>query len=259
MFSAAIGHLKQYSPLMHELVVRDLKVKYRRSFLGYLWSLLNPLMMMIIMTIVFSTAFKVDMEYFPLYVISGNVLYTFFVDSTNYAMHSITGNGALIKKVYVPKFIFPLSNVLSSFVTLGFSLAAVLVVLVVMKVPFHWQMLLFPIPLFFEFIFCVGMGLILAALSVYFRDVNHLYGVVTLAWMYATPIFYPIEAVPQNVAMFIKLNPLYHYIQFFRLLIMDGYIPDINTWIASVVSSFLALAVGLFIFRKLQRNFILYL
>ncbi len=255
----SFSNLKKYVPLMRELVKRDLKVKYRRSVLGYLWSLLNPLMMMMILSYVFSHAFKTDIEYFPLYVISGNVLFTFFNDSTNYAMHSITGNGELIKKVYIPKYIFPLSNVLSSFVTALFSLMAVLVVMIFLRVPFHWQVLLVPIPIFFEFVFCVGVGLILAALSVYFRDINHLYGVLTLAWMYGTPIFYPIESLPERVAVLIKFNPLYNYIQFFRLLIMKGYIPGINTWIACAVSSLVSLIIGIILFKKMQRNFILYL
>lgn len=255
----SLSKLKKYTPLMRELVKRDLKVKYRRSVLGYFWSLLNPLMMMVIISYVFSHAFRTDMEYFPLYVISGNVLFTFFNDSTNYAMHSITDNGELIKKVYIPKYIFPLSNVFSSFVTALFSLVAVLIVMIFLRVPFHWQILAVPIPIFFEFVFCVGVGLILAALSVYFRDITHLYGVLTLAWMYGTPIFYPIEALPESVVGIIKLNPLYHYIQFFRLLIMQGYIPGINTWLACMASSLVSLLIGILLFKKMQRNFILYL
>ena len=255
----SINRLEKYAPLMRELVVRDLKVKYRRSVLGYLWSLLNPLMMMVIMSVVFSYAFKVDIEYFPLYVISGNVLFTFFNDSTNYAMHSIVQNGSLIKKVYIPKYIFPLSNVLSSFVTAMFSLIAVLIVLIFQRVPIHWQILLVPIPIFFEFVFCVGVGLVIGALSVYFRDINHLYGVLTLAWMYCTPIFYPLEALPERVIAIIKFNPLYNYIQFFRLLVIHSYIPGINTWLACIVSSVVSLIVGIIVFGKLQRNFILYL
>jgi ABC-type polysaccharide/polyol phosphate export permease len=131
--------------------------------------------------------------------------------------------------------------------------------MIFLRVPFHWQILAVPIPIFFEFVFCVGVGLILAALSVYFRDINHLYGVLTLAWMYATPIFYPLEALPERVIGIIKFNPLYHYIQFFRLLIMEGYIPGINTWLACIVSSFASLLIGVLLFRRLQRNFILYL
>lgn len=257
----AYQHMMRYRPLVHELVVRDLKVKYRRSFLGYLWSLLNPLLMMGVMTLIFSFMFKSSIQNFPLYLICGQTLWTFFSESTNMAMTSILGNGALIKKVYIPKFIFPMSRVMSSFVTMSFSLAAIAIVMIFTKSPITWTLILFPIPLFFLLLFCMGIGLVLGALSVYFRDIVHLYGVITLAWMYMTPIFYPLDSnmLPQWVIQVIKLNPMYHYINFFRELVLYGNIPGPNTWVACITSSLLALAMGLAIFRKLQRNFILYL
>ncbi len=257
--SNSIKQFKQYTPLAYELISKDLKVKYRRSVLGYLWSLLHPLMMMVIMTIVFSKAFRFDIQYYPLYVISGNVLFTFFNDSTNYAMYSIIDNAALIKKVYIPKYILPFSNILSSFVTLGFSMAAVLLVMIFMRVPFHWTILLFPLPLAMEFLFCTGVGLILASTSVYFRDINHLYGVLTLAWMYATPIFYPVEVLPDSIRMLENLNPMFHYVTMFRSLVIQGVVPDPITWLIALACSVVALIAGLATFRALQRNFILYL
>jgi len=124
-------HLQKYRPLLYELVVRDLKVKYRRSFLGYLWSLLNPLLMMAVMSFVFSYIFRYDIENYPLYLICGQTLWGFFNESTNMAMYSVLQNGSLIKKVYIPKFIFPMSRVFSSFVTMSFSLGAILIVMLV--------------------------------------------------------------------------------------------------------------------------------
>ena len=253
------GGLKKYKPLINELIIRDLKVKYRRSILGYVWSLLNPLLMMIVMTIVFSYMFRFDIPNYPLYLICGQTLWGFFNESTNVAMYSILRNGSLIKKVYIPKYIFPISRVLSSFVTMSFSLVAILIVMVFTKSPFHWTILLFPVPLVFLLIFSAGIGLILSSLSVYFRDITHLYGVITMAWMYLTPIFYPLEAIPENVAAFIQFNPLYIFITFFRDLVLYGTIPPIGMWIGCVAYSVLALVVGLVIFRKLQRNFILYI
>ena len=168
-------HFLQYKPLLKELVSRDLKVKYRRSFLGYVWSLLNPLLMMCVMTLVFSYMFRFDIPNYPLYLITGQTLWSFFNESTNMSMYSVLQNGALIKKVYIPKFIFPISRVLSSFVTMSFSLAAILIVMVFTKAPFCWTILLFPIPLFFLLLFAMGIGMVLSALSVYFRDITHLY------------------------------------------------------------------------------------
>lgn len=256
--TSALGHFKDYRPLLKELVSRDLKVKYRRSFLGYLWSLLNPLLMMAVMTVVFSYMFRFDIPNFPLYLICGNTLWTFFNESTNMAMRSVLDNGSLIRKVYIPKFIFPISRVLSSFVTMSFSLVAILIVMVFTKVPLTPALLAFPIPLLFLLMFCMGIGMILSALSVYFRDIVHLYGVLTLAWMYLTPIFYPISALPEQVAFVIKFNPMYHYITFFRELVLYGRLPGWAIWTGSILAGVVSMALGLLIFRKMQKNFILY-
>lgn len=252
-------YLLNYMPLVQELVKRDLKVKYRRSFLGYLWSLLNPLLMMCVMSYVFSTIFQSTIPNFPLYLICGQTLWNFFNESTNMAMHSVLQNGALIKKVYIPKFIFPLSRVLSSFVTMSFSLIAILVVMLFTKATVYWTILLFWVPLLFLFIFCCGIGLILSALSTYFRDITHLYGVLTLAWMYATPIFYDPAILPENVRGTLEWNPMYHFITFFRSLILNGQMPSGDVWAICIGSSIAMLSIGLLIFKKLQRNFILYI
>lgn len=252
------AQFQQYKPLMRELVVRDLKLKYRRSFLGYVWSLLNPLLMMTVMSVVFSYMFRFDIPNYPLYLICGQTLWTFFNESTNMAMHSVLQNGSLIRKVYIPKYIFPISRVLSSFVTMGFSLVAILIVMLVTRVPLSVQLLLVPVPLIFLLIFSTGMGMILSALSVYFRDIVHLYGVLTMAWMYVTPIFYPASALPENVAVLLNLNPMHHFISFFRELVLYASIPGVNVWLSCVVSSLLVFAIGVWVFHKLQRNFILH-
>lgn len=257
--SAAWQHWTRYKPLLKELVVRDLKVKYRRSFLGYLWSLLNPLLMMVVMTLVFSHMFRFDIPNYPLYLICGQTLWTFFNESTNMALLSVMQNGSLIRKVYIPKFIFPVSRVISSFVTMSFSLLAILIVMVATGTPFHIQIILFPIPLALLLVFSTGIGMALSALAVYFRDIVHLYSVVTIAWMYVTPIFYPIEAIPPQIAAWIKWNPMYSYITFFRELMLYGRVPGAVIWITCALSSAVALAIGMLVFRKLQRNFILYL
>ena len=202
-------NFSKYRPLIRELVTRDLKVKYRRSFLGYVWSILNPLLMMLLQTLVFSYMFRFQIENFPLYLICGNTLFNFFNESTNMGMGSVLGNSSLIKKVYVPKFIFPISRVVSSFVNLLFSLAAIILVMLITRSPFHLTILLVWAPLVLLFLFTCGMALLLSALAVYFRDLQYLYGIVTMAWMYATPLFYPISALPPFMVAIVKLNPLY--------------------------------------------------
>lgn len=252
-------YLLNYVPLMRELVKRDLKVKYRRSVLGYLWSLLNPLMMMCIMSYIFSTIFQSTVPNFPLYLICGQTLWTFFNESTSMAMNSIMANGSLIKKVYIPKFIFPISRVLSSFVTLSFSLAAILIVMLFTRATIHPTILLFFLPLVFLFLFCCGVGLILASLATYFRDITHIWGVATMAWMYATPIFYDPMILPERVRGTLQFNPMYHYLTVFRQLIVYGQMPSLGTWLICIAWALGVLAVGLAVFRKMQRNFILYI
>ena len=203
--------------------------------------------------------FRFDIPNFPLYLICGNTLFNFFNESTNMGMGSVLGNSSLIKKVYVPKFIFPISRVVSSFVNLLFSLAAILLVMLITRSPFHLTILLVWAPLVLLFLFTCGMALLLSALAVYFRDLQYLYGIVTMAWMYATPLFYPITALPETLQKLLKLNPLYHYINLFRNLMMYGNIPGPNTWIACVFCAVASMAIGLLVFRKLQKNFILYI
>lgn len=256
--SASIRRMNKYIPLARELVARDLKIKYRRSVLGYVWSLLNPLLMMAIMSIVFSYMFRFDIPNYPLYLICGQTLWSFFNESTNASMMSVIINGPLIRKVYIPKYIFPISRVLSSFVTMSFSLLAILIVMLVTGVTFTWKLILLPIPLAFLLLFAMGVGMALSAFAVYFRDILHLYTVVCMAWMYVTPIFYPISALPEKLAFFFRFNPVYHYVTFFRDVVLYGTVPDASIWLGTVGFGILFFGVGVLIFRKLQRNFILH-
>ena len=249
----------RYMHLIVELVKRDLKLKYRRSFLGYFWSLLNPLMMMTVMMVVFSYMFRFDIENYPLYLICGQTVFNFFNESTNKAMYAIIDNAPLLKKVYVPKCVFPLARVLSSFTTMALSLLAVLIVMLVTHVRFHFSMLLFFVPLVFLLFFASGMGMIISGLAVKFQDVTHLYSVFTMVLMYATPIFYPIEAVPENVARIIRLNPLYTIIYLFRALMLYGHIPSLLSWLYAAGTSLLMFVVGALLFDRMRKDFIYYI
>ena len=249
----------RYSHLIGELVKRDLRLKYRRSFLGYFWSLLNPLMMMTVMMVVFSYMFRFDIENYPLYLICGQTIFNFFNESTNKAMYSILDNGLLLKKVYVPKCVFPLAKVISCFTTMALSLVAVLLVMIFTRVHLHFSMLLFFVPMIFLLFLTSGMGMIVSGLAVKFQDVTHLYSVFTMVLMYATPIFYPIEAVPEGVARFIRLNPIYTIIYLFRELMLYGRIPAIGSWLYAAGMSLLVLAVGALLFDRMRRDFIYYI
>ena len=249
----------KYRDLLKELVSRDIKAKYKRSVLGIVWSVLNPLLMMLVLAFVFAHIFRFSIPNFPVYLLTGQIIFNFFSDSTNLAMNSIIVNSSLIKKIYIPKYIFPLSKVLSSFVNLLFSLIALLLVMIITKTPLSWAMLLFPIPLIYLLVFSLGVGLILAAYVVFFRDILFLYGVILTAWTYFTPIFYPISIIPAKYLEIYKLNQLYHYITYFREVMLYGRVPTLEMNLVCIFYAIIALLIGLFVFYKRQNDFILYI
>lgn len=250
----------KYKDLFYQLVIRDIKLKYRRSFLGYLWSIFNPLFVMMVMTIIFSTMFKRNIENFPVYLLTGKMLFDFLSTSTKQGMKSVTGNGNLIKKTYVPKYIFPLSKVTSCMVDLVFSFGALLIVILATRAKLSWTFVLFPFVILQIYIFCCGLGFLLAAYHVFFRDIEYIYNAIITAWMYFTPIFYPIENLPDSVQIAIKgWNPLYYYVVQFRDLIYIGKIPTMQVIFGGTVMAFLMLGVGFIVFRKKQDKFILFI
>lgn len=254
-----IAELYKYKNLINELVNRDIKTKYRRSILGILWSMLNPLLMMLITAMVFSNLFRFEIKNFALYLLTGQIIFTFYAEATNFAMGSILENGHLIKKVYVPKYLFPLSRVTSSAVNLLFTLPAMLAIILVTGQTISFKILFCIIPLVLLFIFCLGMGLFLSALAVYFRDMFHLYGVALTALNYATPIFYPENIIPVQFQWIVHCNPIYYYLKMFREVVYSNQIPDINLIIICFFISIIALIIGAYFFNKKQNNFILYI
>lgn len=252
-----IENFLRFKPLLTELVARDIKIKYRRSVLGVLWTLLNPLCMMIILSVVFSNIFKFDVENFPLYVLSGQVIFNFFNDATNSSMTSVLSAASLIKKVYIPKYLFVISRVFSSFINLMASFCALLMVMIATRVELRWHVALSVIPLAMLIGFSLGIGLILAALTVRFRDIMHLYSVFTTGLMYLTPVIYPISILPNAIKFIVMLNPLTNYLLMFRDVMFNGTLPSIEGLVIGLVEMILALAVGLWVFYKKQDEFIL--
>lgn len=255
--STYIHNFLAYKELLKELVRRDVKTKYRRSFLGILWSVLNPLGMMIIMSIVFSHVFRGNIDNFPVYLMCGQVIFNFFNEASTVAMSSILGNAALIKKVYVPKYLFPMSKVCSCFVNLLTSFIALLIVIIATGTHLSWTVILLVFPVFYVFLFSLGMGLLLSSLVVTFRDLQHLYGVLTTAWMYLTPIFYPVEILPGWVRTIVTYNPLTCIVQMLREVIMYGQVPEARLQLMCLVPCIIVIVLGLWTFYKQQDKFIL--
>lgn len=255
----ALVAIKKYNFLIRQLVSRDFKTKYKRSVLGVFWSFLNPLLTMSVQYIVFSNMFRADMPHYQAYLIIGIVCFNFFSESTNMALSSIIGNAGLITKVYVPKYIYPLTRVMSSLVNLLIALIPLLIVTLSSGIIPTKAYLLVPFVLLCLTVFCLGIGLLLAAAMVFFRDIQFLWGVLSMIWMYLTPIFYPASILPKRIAWVLNVNPLYHFISFARTCLIDGVSPEPIVYPQCALIALGMLLIGAFVFRKTQDRFVLYL
>jgi len=252
-----VNAFKRYSFLIQQLVLRDFKAKYKRSVLGMLWSFLNPLLMMTIYLLVFSMLFNSNIEHFPAYLIIGIVFFSFFSEATSMSLQSIVGNAALITKVYVPKYIYPVSRVLSSGVNLLLSLVPLFLILIITGIPVRIQYLLVIFGIVCIFLLSLGVGMLLASAMVFFRDIQFLWGIVITMLNFLTPIFYPESIIPQNFMFVLKINPLYHIIRFVRIVLIDGVSPEPKAYLFCIITTLIPLLLGVYVFRKTQDQFAL--
>lgn len=251
--------MTKYRFLIRQLVGRDFKIKYKRSVLGVAWSFLNPLLTMLVQYIVFSTLFSTSIANFPVYLLTGTVFFGFFNEATNVGLFSILGNASLIKKVYVPKYIYPFSKVLSSLVNFSLALLPLMLVVIITGTPLTWSMLLLIFDILCFLCFISGMVLILSTMMVFFQDTQFLWSVASTLWMYMTPIFYPESIIPAKFLSLYHLNPLYQYITFARVCIIDGISPQPNMYLGCLLPAVVFLVIGGLIFRKKEDRFIMYL
>lgn len=260
----AAGSLAKDVFILRQLVGKDFKLKYRRSVLGVAWSVLNPLLMMIVMSIVFSYMFRHNIENYPLYLILGNITFSFMSDSTKQGLNSIIGASSLLKKIKVDRFVFPVQKVLFALVNFAFSFIAVIVVMLWFRVLPTWHFILLPVCLALLALFCCGLGMILGAAAVFFRDVIHLWGVVITAWNYLTPVFWDFQMLIDNhapgiVLAIVRLNPMYNYVQFMRDIVLWQTVPTTATLCLCIFWALAALALGVFVFKRSEHKFILYI
>lgn len=248
---------KNYSFLLTELIKRDISGKYKDSTLGLFWSFLNPLLSMIVLTIVFSTFFGRTIENFPVYLLSGKLVFDLFANATTGAMDSIKGNSEIIKKIYVPKYMFAIGIVCSEFINFLISLIVLVAVMFATGAPFYMSLLYSPIPLFFLLVLTMGVGLILATATTFFTDIKYLYGVLIMLLSFMTPLFYPIEIIPQEFLFFFKVNPLYAAVSSFRDIVLYGAFPQTKFLLYLIITSIIALVVGVFLFYRYQDEFVI--
>ncbi len=253
----------RYRFLIYNLISRDFKLKYRRSVLGVVWSVLNPLLMSAVMYVVFSSIFANmkggGIENFVVFLLIGQILFGMFSEATNNAMSSVLSSAPLLRKVYIPKYIFPLEKVCFALVNCVFSLVALFILMIITGTPFRWTIILSLYPLLTLFVFSLGIGMFLAMVTVFFRDIMHIWGVFCTALMYFSAIFYDPELMSGMIQQVIRINPLYWYITAFRRTVLYGQPLTTNMILVCGGCALISLVIGFWAFRKKQDQFVLHL
>lgn len=248
-----------YLPLLGNLVSRELKRKYRQSALGYIWCVLNPLGVMFIMYLVFSTMFHNRIENFPVYLFAGRMMFSLVTDGSGGMLRSFVRNGALMRKARIPYYIFPMSVFLSAVVNFFFQLIAFAIVLLATRTPLTVHVLAFPAVFLQAALFTFGLGLFLAHANTFIRDTEYLYSVFLTAWVYLTPLFYPLSALPGRMQYLIShFNPTYFYAQQARDVFLYHQWPETALLVRGFAAGILALAVGLSCYQRRKDSIILY-
>lgn len=248
----------RFRELIWALALKDLKLRYKRSVLGFLWALLNPVLNMIVLSLVFTTVMKMSIPDYPIFLLSVLLPWTFLAQSLAYAVDSIVGNGELIKKVAVPKLVFPIAAVIANMINLLLSIIPLALIVLGMGHKFFWTWVYLPVPLIALSVFTLGVTFLFATANVYYRDVSHIVQILLQVWFYVTPILYSIEIFPEKYRWLFKLNPIIFAMDGCRLAVYNGQLPRITNIVASFVCGFAALAVGYWIFRKHQAEFVFF-
>ncbi len=261
-------NLKKYWFLMRQLMSRDFKVKYKRSVLGVLWSLLNPILMMAVMAIVFSQMFKFKVEgiNYLVYLMTGIILFNYFNLASNMAMTSVVENFTLINKIYIPKYVFPISKCLS--VAIDFLLTLIPWFGIILLSYFglgeyvchiNINYLFLPYIFICLILFTMGIGLLLSCISVFLRDMFHIYSILITIWNYLTPVFYSVEILPKKLQFLMNFNPLYQFINATRTIVLYGQMPSLENIFAITAFAFGMLFLGSIVFKSKQDKFIYYI
>ena len=245
----------QYRDLIYQLVRRDVVSRYKRSVLGIAWTLLQPLGMMLILSVVFSTLFH-GVKGFPAYILSGLIAWTFFSQTTSAIINQIVWGGALLRQIYVPRTSFAVSAIGTGLVNLAFSFIPLVFIILLTGLPLRWSILFIPVSMLLLGAFALGVGLIISTMSIYFPDVAEMYSIVLLGWMYLTPIIYPETIIPETYRYWLfSLNPMYYFVKIFRTPLFDGVLPDALTLASATVISALTLIIGWLFFSRKSDEF----
>lgn len=250
--------LKKNQFLFEELVKRDFKQKYKRTVLGMGWSILSPLLTLLVLDIIFSNFFGTNIEHYTIYLFCGNLLFSYFSESTNQGMNSLMANAGIFSKVNVPKYIFLLSKNVSALINFGLTLLIFFVFVVASGLPITLDFICLLYPIACLIVFNIGMGLILSALFVFFRDIGYLYSLFTMLLMYSSAIFYSIDILPKNLQFLFYWNPVFVYITYFRSIVVDGFIPTPSYHLLCAGYAFVAILIGGYIYKRYNHQFLYY-
>lgn len=254
-----IAKVKQYRFLFEELVKRDFKKKYKRTVLGVLWSMLSPLLTLLVMSLVFTNFFGRHTPHYTIYLFCGNLLFNYFREATNGGMTALTANAGIIMKVNVPKYMFLLSKNVSSLIHFGLNLAVFFMFVAIDGIAFSWKFLFLLYPIGCLLMFNLGMGLILSAMFVIFKDIQYLYDVFTMLLMYLSAIFYTIDSYEPYIQYLFYLNPIYVYIRYFRKIVIENSIPHLGFHLLALFYAVTVLMIGAVIYKKYNYKFLYYM
>ena len=253
-----IRTLKEQGFLFSELVKRDFKKKYKGTYLGMIWSLLSPLISLLIMSLVFGSFFSEYEEHYTIYLFLGNIIFAYFSDATSGGMMTLLDNAPVFTKVRMPKYLFVLSRNASSFINFCLTLVVFFIFCIIFGITFTPAFILLIFPIILLMLFNVGMGLILSAVYVFFRDLAYLWSIFVMLVMYLSAVFYPVSILPSLLGKLIYLNPVYVYIRFFRVIVLEGTVPSLSLMLLALIYSAIALGTGALLYRKLNDKFLYY-
>lgn len=248
--------LLTYQYVLRQLVSQQIVLRYRRTILGYLWTLVNPLMMMSIMAVVFSTLFKADLVTFAIFLFAGMIPWNFFNSMVAQSSTSFIQNEGLIKKIYIPKIVFPFSTAVALIIDSMLSFVALFIIILAIGGPLSWAVLFLPISFLLLFIFSLGVGLTVSILTVFFRDLQYVVGIALQGLFFLTPVLYKPESLGGRVAWIIQINPIVPFIDLFRTPLYLGHLPSVQTISSACLFAFFSLGIGLLIFIKQEKSIV---
>ena len=241
-----------------ELVKRDFKTKYKGSALGILWSIISPLFTLLVMDVIFSNFFGATIEHYVIYLFCGNIVFNYFRDATTYGMTALLWNAEIFTKINVPKFLFLLAKNVQALLNFGLTLVVFFIFCAIDGVPFTWKFVLLLFPILCILLINVGVGLILSALHIFFRDVAHIWPILTILIMYASAIFYDVTNFSDTIQTLLYVNPVYQNIVYFRQIVLHGIVPGFGYHMIMLGTALVLVLIGLWIYHRYNWRFLYY-